>query len=326
MSKSGFYSRELETELETVKKIIIENISSPFSEISDPLKKLITSKSKMLRPAFIILSSKFGKRDIKEIYPLAAAMEMLHTATLIHDDIIDRAAVRRGESSLHRIFGAGKSVLMGDYLLSRGYRLILDRLEKSEMQFLATVVSRLCEGEIAESVSLFRTDITERQYLRRIAGKTASLFALSFHAGASTGGCGKEITTALRRCGYSTGMAFQIMDDVLDFSGSTKELGKPAGNDLREGAFTLPVIYAIKSGGHGYIRELEKLKKLPSFLKRKKITSLIKMTEELGGIDKAKKKAEIYTARALKEIKKLPESTEKDELSGLISELLFRKC
>ena len=325
MNSSRFYSTGLEEELEAVRKIIIESITSRITAVSNPLKQLVSAKSKLLRPAFLILSSKFGNYDTSVVYPLAASIEMLHTASLIHDDIIDRASTRRGQSSLHKIIGAGQSVLMGDYLLSKGYSLILHRLDKENQLLLANIISHLCESEIAESSSVYMTDVTEREYIRRIAGKTASLFALSCHVGASESGCSQEYTSALRRCGYCTGMAFQIIDDILDFRSSTAVLGKPAGNDLKEGTFTLPVLHAIKTGGIRFKNELVKINKKKGFLKDRQVIKVIRMTENLGGIDFAITTAELYTKRALREIMKLPEGNNRNNLSELVQTLLLRK-
>ncbi len=325
MDSHSFYTKTLEDELGSVKKIILENIKSPDPEIFESLKKLVTAKSKMLRPALLILSSKFGNTDSKITYSLAAAVEMLHTATLIHDDIIDRASTRRGAKTLHSIFGPGRSVLLGDFLLSRGYKLILPYIEKENLNRLNSVISYLCESEITEISSAFKTDITERKYLRRIAGKTASLFALSCHIGASESNAGKEIISALTKCGYCIGMAFQIIDDILDFKSSEKVLGKPACNDIQEGIYTLPVIYALKVSGEKYKKELGKIKKNKSIFKSARIKKIVKMTEETGALERAKSQAEKYTNRALKEIEKLPDEKTRDEITSIIKNMLARK-
>lgn len=322
---STYFVSELETELESVKQIILDNVKSHYPQISQPLERLVTAKSKMLRPAFIILSSKFGNPDHVKILSLAAAVEMLHTATLIHDDIIDKASTRRGQASLHKLAGPSRSVLMGDYLISRGIRLIINRIGTNNFEILTSVVSHLCESEIAEASSSFNCDISEREYIRRIAGKTASLFALSCHTGASESGCTTETTSALRRCGYCTGMAFQIIDDILDFRSSSSKMGKPCGNDLREGTFTLPVLYALKRDNGTYRKHLKGLKTAGRFTLERKTREAIRITEELGGISLAREKAVKYTNRALSEIERLPRGEAREDISALVSRLLDRE-
>ena len=321
MKNNSFYNTEMIEELEKVKSIIIENINSTYSEISEPLKEIIKADSKMLRPALVLLAARFGEYDREKLYPLAAAVEMLHTATIIHDDIIDSAGTRRGLISLNFRFGSRQSVLMGDYLLSKAYRLIISRLDSRNQDLIAAVISRLCEGEIAESSGAYSIEVSEKKYLRLIAGKTASLFALSLHLGASESDTPEPEVSVLRRAGYNIGMGFQIIDDILDFTGSEKKLGKPAGNDLKEGVFTLPLIYALEQKNSALLEELGR----SNPYSRETVEEIIRLTSLLGGIEKAREKAALYTGRAVREIEKLKDSIYRQSLLEIVEKLLLRE-
>ena len=188
----------------------------------------------MLRPAFVLLASRFGMPDKDRMIRIAAAVEMLHMATLVHDDIIDAAPVRRGVPSLHALRGPRTAVLVGDWLFVSCFSLIADLAGHENARSLAHMVARICGSEISQSADKYVLNTSVRRYLRRIAGKTAALFALAFHVGAAESGCEAPLAGLLRRLGYNLGMGFQIIDDILDFTRDRSETGKPTGNDLSQ--------------------------------------------------------------------------------------------
>ena len=324
MNRSLLYDSSLAEELASIKDIIITSIGNSYSAVTDPLKELVRSESKMLRPAFLLLSARFGKYDKDKIYPFAAAVEMIHTATLIHDDIIDNSKLRRGKTTLYARFGAKKSVLMGDYLLTKAFKLVDSKSRTNREKAITDVIIKICESEIANSTDSFDTGISELRYIRKIAAKTASLFALSTHIGATESGSSDNTVQTLRRAGYCTGMGFQIIDDILDCIGKEEKLGKPAGSDLTEGTFTLPVIYALseeKRKGRTVLAEM--LKSHP--YKSDTMNTIISMVKEYRGIESAWEKASVYTARAIKELGKLPETGDREILFNLTKNLLIRE-
>jgi heptaprenyl diphosphate synthase len=232
-------------ELDGVREIIERELSTAGPELSGPLSELGAAEGKMLRPGLLIVASRFGSPVPEKIRRIAAAVEMFHLATLVHDDVIDGALSRRRRPTLNASRGARTAVLVGDYLFSRSFLVAAERVTNPSVQSLSSVIARVCASEIAQSEDLFRPSASVRRYLRRIAGKTAALFSASCHLGATESGCAVALSQALRRAGFCMGMAFQIVDDLLDISGESERLGKPVGQDLRAGVFTLPVVRAL---------------------------------------------------------------------------------
>ncbi|HUX11755.1 MAG TPA: polyprenyl synthetase family protein [Spirochaetia bacterium] len=257
----------------------------------------------------------------QNIYRVAAAIELLHLATLIHDDVIDEADVRRGQPTLHREYGTKEAILMGDFLFSRCYRILADNASLENAKRLAIVVSQIVTGEIEQSVHGPETQSTPRAYLRRVVGKTATLVADSFYLGASEAGIGLAQTLLLRRIGYSIGMAFQIIDDILDFTGRADLLGKAPGSDLRQGVVTLPLIYAMREEAGEMIRRRVMH---PESLTDAEMTDVIAQIDRCGGFAMAREKADLFTRRALRQIAVLPRGVNRDTLSEVTSRLLDR--
>jgi heptaprenyl diphosphate synthase len=257
----------------------------------------------------------------EKIYKIAASVEMLHMATLIHDDVIDEANNRRGQPTVHVEYGKKEAILMGDYLFSRTYRLLADNTSIENAKRLALVVSQIVAGEIDQSIPGEQISYGPRTYIRRVVGKTATLIADSFYLGASEADMGLARSTYLRRIGYSIGMAFQIIDDILDFTGSADVLGKAPGSDLRQGVVTLPLIYAMRANGKDVI-----WKRLytPERLTSSDLTAIIEAIDREGGFAMARDKAEQYTRRALRQIAFLPRGENKDVLAAVARKLLDR--
>lgn len=308
-------------DLEEVRAVIRTVLRNRNPLLSETLDKLLSRKGKMLRPAFILLAARMSRKPLPEkIYRIAAAMEIMHLATLVHDDVIDRAATRRGEASLNADFGERRAVLLGDYLFSRSFSLVADNASMKSARYLAVGVSHICDSEISQSRRFDRADLSVRNYLHRIMGKTAVLFSLSFHVGAAENGLSPRVASRLRRIGYNVGMSFQIIDDLLDFTGDENILGKPAGGDLRDGIFTLPVIHAFRRDPAG----LGPLLNSRSLSDRETLEQVIRRIEALGGFEKARFSAALYTDRALRETSGLPRSEHRDILAGVIRKLLTR--
>lgn len=261
----------------------------------------------------------------EKIYRVAAAIELLHLATLIHDDIIDEAKARRGYPTIHSEYGTKQAVLMGDFLFSRCYRILADNATVENARRLAVVVSQIVTGEIDQSVQSVRgaeSLSTPRTYLRRVVGKTATLIADSLYLGASEAGIGLAQTLLLRKVGYSIGMAFQIIDDILDFTGRAERLGKAPGSDLKQGIVTLPVIYAMRSATG---EEINSRIHYPEELTDADLEEVIGAVERCGGFSMARQKAELYTRRALRQISIFPRGPNRETLAGVTRKLLDRE-
>ena len=287
--------------------------------VREALTDLAKSDGKMLRAGVFIICSKFGNLEFDKCLRLGAAIEMLHLATLIHDDVIDNSELRRGRPTIHTSHGKRNAVLMGDYLFSQCFILVSDFAKAENIRALSHALSSLCVSELNQSAQLFRKSTSVRQYLRRIIGKTAALFSISCYAGGLESGCSKIFSSIMEKAGYNIGIGFQIIDDILDFEGDKNNIGKPFNKDLKEGVFTLPLIYALEKDS-GKLKRL--LDKFPySERNIKIITSLI---EKSGGINRAKILAEKYTQRALREINRLPESENRIIFSEVAEKLLNR--
>lgn len=310
---------ELSRELDDVKQTILSRASTDDVDVLTAIRQMLASSGKMLRPAFVLLSSRFGSPDRNRIRNVSAAVEMLHMATLVHDDIIDGASLRRGAATLNALRGPRIAVLVGDWLFAACFSLIADFAETENARALSQIVARICGSEISQSADRFAVHTSVRKYLRRIAGKTAALFALSFYVGAVESGCPAELSSVLRRLGYCIGMGFQIIDDILDFSPSGADTGKPTGSDLAQGIFTLPVILALKKDDGNLAKALSR-----SPFSRRAVLRMTGIIVAKGGIEGARSIAEVYTRRAIREIGRLPSVPARETLRAVTEQLLDR--
>lgn len=310
----------LNSDLLEVVKIMKNNVKNKDRLIEDALLDLIDSGGKLLRPGFVLLSGSFGKYDSDRLCNLAAVIEMLHMATLVHDDIIDDARTRRNKETIQSKYGKDYAVFMGDILFSRCFMMLSNNTSMENMKLLSGAIFDICTGEIEQFSSRYSKEVSVKKYLKRIAAKTAALFSMSFYIGAFESGCSAELTNILSNIGYDIGMAFQIIDDILDYTSEDNLLGKPTGNDLKEGIYTLPLIFALKEDKNQLSPILSK-----DTYTDDDINSLINLSKELGGLDKAKGLAKRYTDRAFKKISTLPECESKKFLKSFCEELLWRK-
>jgi len=229
--------------LQKVSGIIRSSLASKSPIIGDGLEGLFNGGGKLLRPGLLLAAARFGELQEKH-YKLAAAVEMLHMATLIHDDVIDDSPLRRGLPSLHSRYGKKDAVLMGDFLLSRLFLLTAEYTSPANARSLARAISVLCMMEIEQNGDRFKSNISMRSYLRKIVGKSATLFSLACFTGAREANLSPELCQRFRRIGYNIGLSFQIIDDILDYSGNEEQTRKPLGSDIAAGLVTLPVLCA----------------------------------------------------------------------------------
>ncbi|MDC7221081.1 MAG: polyprenyl synthetase family protein [Spirochaetales bacterium] len=239
----------VQSKLQEVLNVIGEVIDSSPSPVKDDLKNLYCNSGKLLRPAFLLLSATAGEEVHPHLIEAAASIELLHGATLIHDDVIDRSPLRRGRPTAYAARGAKQAVLTGDYLLSRALELASRAHAEPLVKGLSESISRLCLSEIRQDSTQGEFFIDREEYFRRIQGKTAELFGLSCFTGAVLSGVNEEVSREFYRLGIDFGMAFQIEDDILDYGGNGKLMGKRTGSDIRAGIPTLPLILALEEGG-----------------------------------------------------------------------------
>jgi heptaprenyl diphosphate synthase len=236
----------VQNELEQVETELIAVSHSPVSLITDIGDHLVEAGGKRLRPALYLLCARSGRRDKAHVLPMAIALELIHMATLVHDDVIDNSMTRRGIQTANARWGNHISVLAGDYLWAKAFDTVANANPKM-LKILTNTVCILCEGEIIQIQSAFNPLQTEEDYLQRIAKKAADFIAASCQLGGMSACLPEQDVQALYRFGYAVGIAFQITDDILDITGSPKQLGKPVGNDFRQGILTLPTIRALQN-------------------------------------------------------------------------------
>ncbi|MHB9296415.1 putative Heptaprenyl diphosphate synthase component 2 [Pillotina sp. SPG140] len=307
-------------ELQKVSALIKETTASQNPIISSSLSRLFEGNGKMLRPGLLLLCARFGKTQ-KKHYHLAACLEMLHVATLIHDDVIDDSPFRRGIPTVHSQFGKRDAVLVGDYLLSRCFLLAAEYTSPDNAVGLAKVISIICLMEIEQNNDRFGTKISLRHYFRKILGKSAMLFSLACYVGAYEAKVSKIIAEKLRRIGYNIGMAFQIIDDILDYTGTESLTRKPLNTDLKDGLVTLPLICAFNHDSSGILQKIFSQKE---FFSPEDVPTILELIEHSNAIALAQQYAMQYSTRALKEIQSLPAGVSRDYLEALTQYLLIR--
>jgi heptaprenyl diphosphate synthase len=249
---------------------------------------------------------------------VAAAIEVLHLSTLIHDDVIDDATVRRRGPALHTLYGRRQAVLMGDYLLSRCFSMIADGTSRENALRLASATGHICRGELRQLDETANPSFSRRAYLRRIIGKTALLFTSSLVVGANEAKASQADTATLARVGYNLGMAFQVIDDLLDFTADHNTLGKPTASDLRIGLYTLPVVEAVKAEPR-----IRTMLCTPPGTPSEAEEAVVAI-RRAGGFDAARRTAEQYTLRAERAIASLSSKRQRAVLMELTQRLLHR--
>jgi octaprenyl-diphosphate synthase len=234
--------------MQAVDAVIRNSLHSEVPLINQVSEYIINSGGKRLRPALVLLSGQvFGALNA-EHHQLAAIVEFIHTATLLHDDVVDESDMRRGKSTANHIFGNAASVLVGDFLYSRSFQMMVKLQKMRVMEILAEATNTISEGEVLQLLNVRKVDISEDDYLRVIHFKTAKLFEAATRLGAVISQADAQQEAAMAEYGMRLGTAFQLIDDVLDLSGKSEEIGKKLGNDLAEGKPTLPLLYAIQNG------------------------------------------------------------------------------
>lgn len=308
-------------ELQDIKRIIVDNVKSSEKEFDEAISPLVNAGGKMLRPAFLLLASKFGEYDKDKMHNLAAAIEMMHMATLVHDDVVDESKLRRGVETVQHKYSKEYAVYIGDFLFCQCFIMLSSYNYSTEnLKDISKAISKICMGEIIQHNIRYIKKTNLKKYIKVISGKTAALFAISFYTGAKESKCTEETSKLLGRVGYYIGMAFQIIDDLLDYSGDTTELGKTAQSDLIKGYYTLPLIYAMSDDKENKISNILD----NSSLNDEDVREITILVNKFKGIDKAKNLADKYTKKAFDYIEKLPECESKETIKDITQKLLNR--
>lgn len=301
-------NKDLAIQLQRVEEIMIKHVGSRHLNVQHMLTNMIKSGGKMLRPAFFLLSSQYGNEEAEQRYEIAAAIEMIHMATLIHDDIIDEADLRRGLETPQFKYGKDYAVFMGDFLLNRGIQLAGSG---ACLQEVLRTMEKIFYGEMLQYNNRFCRNAGVARYIRIAANKTASLFSLSCFLGGRSAGCEPNVSCSLKKAGLYFGIAFQIVDDILDFLSDQDKIGKNVQNDLKMGFYTLPVIYASKENDGQLWRVMDTCDS----------NQLIRYIEEAGGIRKASELALKYIRKAETIFDRLPHTEAKETILDILGEM-----
>ena len=299
---------------DAVDHLIRENLHSDVTLISQVSEYIINSGGKRVRPLITLLAAKALKYSGKDHIQTAAIIEFIHTATLLHDDVVDESKRRRGQDTANIIFGNQASVLIGDFLYSRAFQMMVKLDEMKVLRVLADTTNTIATGEVMQLINIHDPDIDEENYTQVIYRKTACLFEASGHAAAILANSDEKARLAMIEYGKQLGIAFQLIDDALDYSASSEILGKNLGDDLAEGKPTLPIIYAIKNSSQTEKNIIQKAIKNGDLTKLSIIQEIIKST---GAIKYTVMRAQQAADRAIKASSMLPESSYKEALISI---------
>lgn len=300
--------------MQAVDVVIRERLYSDVPLIRQVAEYIIAGGGKRMRPALLLLSSGAVAYRGGAHHELAAVVEFIHTATLLHDDVVDESVLRRGRETANTQYGNAASVLVGDFLYSRAFQMMVGIGSMRVMEVLAEATNVIAEGEVLQLMNCHNADISVDDYLRVVRYKTAKLFEAAARLGAILGGATQETESGLAAYGMHLGTAFQIVDDVLDYSGEEGEIGKHLGDDLAEGKPTLPLIHVIKQGSPA---QSEMVRAALEGGGRDAFPDIIKAVQMTGALEAARAVAEAEATRACETLSGLPDSQYKDALIQL---------
>lgn len=304
-------------------EISVESVAS-VEAITTINQYLQAGGGKRLRPALLLLCNRLFGPATDCARRLAAVVEMIHTATLVHDDVIDVAKTRRGRPSTNVVWGNHISVLAGDWLYMQAFQIALRERNFHILDLLISLTQMMVEGELLQLDRLHRVDITEADYMELVDRKTASLFSACACLGAVAGGADETTESKLGDFAWNLGMAFQLVDDILDFTSTEKILGKPAGNDLREGKVTLPVVYALEAASDEERQAVETVLADGSYV-RVPFMHILKALDRHEAISRAYDRAHAFTDKARSIIATFPESRAQHALQAIVELVTERR-
>jgi len=312
----------IEEELRIFEQKFKDAVSSNVSMLDRIMRYIVKRKGKQLRPMFVFLSAKMCGNVNESTYRAASLVELLHTATLVHDDVVDDAAERRGFFSVYALWKNKISVLVGDYLLAKGLLLSLDNNDFRILQLLSEAVRQMSEGELLQLEKSRTLNLDEQVYFEIIKNKTASLLASACAAGAYSASTDENVTKRLHLFGEKVGIAFQIKDDLFDYA--SDNVGKPTGNDIKEKKLTLPLIYTLNNVDKQTKRKIIYIVKNQN-TDRSKVDFVLQKVKETGGIDYTLEKMLEYKKAALDILQEFPDSEIKSGFEQLVNFVTDRK-
>lgn len=311
-------------DLEACNRLIVERMQSPVALIPQLAAHIVAAGGKRLRPLLTLAAARLGGyRQGQRHVALAACVEFIHTATLLHDDVVDESSLRRGQASANALFGNKPSVLVGDFLFARAFQVMVEDGSLEVLRILSDASATIAEGEVLQLITQNDTATTEEQYLAVIEGKTAALFAAATEVGAIVAACSPAQQQGLRAYGHNLGVAFQLIDDALDYSARQEALGKTVGDDFREGKITLPVLLAFQRGDEAervfWRRTLEDRDQAEEDLPR-----AIALMEKHHAFADTVGRARDYGQASLDALSVFPDGAERRALAGIVEFCISR--
>ena len=308
-------------DLEEVERILSQTLKSRYTQVQPVVDHVRRYRGKRLRPVLLLLTARACGKVAPAHHVLGAVVEMIHTATLVHDDVLDGADVRRHAPTVNARWGVHNAVLLGDYLFTHAFHLASTLDDARACRLIGQATNRVCEGELCQGLERGNLDLTEADYFDMIDGKTAELLACACHLGALYSGASAEAVAALTRFGRYVGLAFQIADDLLDLVGDEQTTGKSLGTDLEQQKMTLPLIRLMQQGPAGLAERVRQILQAPGDDKRELLRPCL---AESDGLDYARRKAEDFAAKARKELACLPASASRAILEAVTDRVVHR--
>jgi octaprenyl-diphosphate synthase len=299
---------------ENVNRLIFKRLGSDVALVNQVAHHIIHHGGKRLRPLTVLLAARACRCETADPIPAAAIIEFIHTATLLHDDVVDNSGLRRGQETANSLFGNQASVLVGDFLYSRSFQMMVELRNLRVLEVLANATNTIAEGEVLQLMNCNNPDITERDYMEVIYRKTAKLFEAGAQLGAILAGQDESIEHALADYGRHLGRAFQLVDDALDYDAEPEEFGKNIGDDLADGKPTLPLIFAMN---HGSAAERHLIREAIESGSTQNLRSIQLAIETSGGLRYTAERAEEEAAMAIASLDALPGSTYREGLKAL---------
>jgi geranylgeranyl pyrophosphate synthase len=310
----------VQDDLQLVESVFDEIKQVDYGPLGEMLKMVLGGGGKLMRPGLALLSGRFGQYDLGRLVPLAASVELLHTATLVHDDVIDNANTRRGRPTVNSAFQNSTTVMLGDFLFAHAADQVVRTDELRVVKLFSQTLMIMAKGEIRQDMAAYDSRQTIRDYLARIGGKTASLFSTACEGGAIVAGEPEPYVEALRDYGYNFGMAFQVVDDILDYAGDPEAMGKPVGSDLMQGTLTLPSFLLMERmpGANPVSRYFDK----PGDAA---LIDAVAAIKDSGSLDESFEMARDFSRRAMDALSVLPDNADRETLAELAAYILERR-
>lgn len=301
-------------DLKQVDEVIRASLYSDVALIRQVAEYTISAGGKRLRPALVLLAAGIFGYQGRQHYDLAAVVEFIHTSTLLHDDVVDASELRRGKASANALFGNAAAVLVGDFIYSRSFQLMVSVNNMRVLEVLAEATNTIAEGEVLQLVNSHNFDVNAESYLKVIRYKTAKLFEAAARLGAVVGGASRAEENALGKYGMHLGTAFQLVDDILDYSGDAETTGKNLGDDLSEGKTTLPLIYAMQ---HGNSEQAELIREVVGRGGRDQFAGVLTAIIDTGALEFTREQAQAEAQAAKRALASFPRSRYSDCLLQL---------